>query len=104
NDAGTYTAITADNTTPNTRNGVACVITDTKIVVQVWRAGAESTRLSGARNTTTRTSRAASTSTEPIGLRRRDGGAASVEGGVDGASAQSTGSGEPGTVTPRCAV
>jgi hypothetical protein len=35
NERGTYTAITADNATPKTRNGTACTNTDTNTVVHV---------------------------------------------------------------------
>src|SRR5690242_6584432 len=65
NDAGTNTAMTADSTTPNTRNGIAWVSTDTNTVVHVCRLGRAITRVIGPRKTTRPTSRTASTSTEP---------------------------------------
>src|SRR4051812_35424322 len=40
-EAGTNTAITADSTTPNTRNGTACTITETNTVIQVCNRGPE---------------------------------------------------------------
>ena len=65
NDGGTNTAITADSSTPNTRNGMAWVNTDTKTVVQVCNHAADSAPVIRPRKSTTSTSRTASTSTEP---------------------------------------
>ena len=65
NDRGTNTAMTADSATPNTRNGIACTITETKTVVQVCRRGLEMAPEIGSRKTTSRTRRTARTSTEP---------------------------------------
>src|SRR3954466_7543994 len=52
NDCGTKTAMTAESTTPKTRNGTACTSTETKIVVQVCSRGSETSAASGPRKTT----------------------------------------------------
>jgi hypothetical protein len=74
NERGTNTAITADSTTPNTRNGVACTSTEMNTVVQVCSRGLETSEARGLRNTASKTSRAASTSTDPTRRCRRRGG------------------------------
>lgn len=85
NERGTNTAITAESSTPNTRNGTACTMTETKTVVQVARDGADSSVASGSRRTRSRMSIAASTSTEPTRSAISARVAARRPGGGDGA-------------------
>src|SRR5207248_8508649 len=66
NERGTNTAITAESTTPKTRNGEACTRTETKTVVQVCHRAPETSPSSGPRNTISRISRPVRSSNDPI--------------------------------------
>ena len=65
NDGGTNTAITADSTTPNTRNGSACTTTETNTVVQVCNRAPSNNCAIGPRSRISTTSTIARNSTEP---------------------------------------
>ncbi len=63
---GTKTAMTAESTTPKTRNGTACTSTETNTVDQVCSAAPEISPAMLPRASTSSTSTTASTSREPI--------------------------------------
>jgi hypothetical protein len=94
NDRGTQTAMTADSTTPKTRNGTACTSTDTNTVVQVCSRGPDISPDSQPRSTTSATRSPASTSSEPIRRSRREEDAAG--GGAGGASGDAGDAGDSG--------
>jgi hypothetical protein len=70
NERGTYTAMTADSTTPNTRNGAAWTSTDTNTVVQVCSRAPDTSPASRSRKITSSTSSTVSASRELIRQRR----------------------------------